>query len=315
MNLRRLCLLLILGGGVLARSGVPAGAAEPVKPVGNVIGDDPAKDAVPDESVQIKGIFNSELPRTERKNFLRLIVHPHFGDFHRKDYLRVPVGLRYGLTHNWEVSAAVEGYFAHGLGSVAAFSEYGLSAFDVGTKYRSPWTPLPGWEMATGLDYTLPLDHPPLELTDGLAHTQPYVTFARDFPAWHGVRLFWGTGLDLVRTTSVAGQLDTNDFGDDANTLTAGFVWPRGRHTYTFESTFATTALIGDTTQNRITVRPGLIFELPPKWTFHSRGQWILGVAVPVTEGPDGLEVGLSVKLRGNFNLKRLLGRGGDKVK
>ena len=105
--------------------------------------DVPEDEADPDEAVRIKGVFNSELPRTERKNFLRLIVRPHFGDFHRKDYLRVPVGVRYGLTQNWEVSTAFEGFFAHGLGDASPFSKYGLSAFQVGTKYRSSISLLP----------------------------------------------------------------------------------------------------------------------------------------------------------------------------
>ncbi len=266
----------------------------------------------PDEAVRIKGIFNSELPRTERKNFLRLTVHPHFGDFHRKDYLRLPVGVRYGITKNWEASTALEGFFAHGLGDVSAFSEYGLSGFQVGTKYRSSTSLLPGWEMGLGVDYTLPFQDTPAELTDGFEHINPYITFARSFSGWQGVRLFWGTGLDLVRDTKAAGVLDTNEFGENANEFTGGFILLRGRHTYTLEVKFATTELIGDTSQNRITVRPGIIFQLPPRLTFKSHGQWTMGIAVPMTQGPDGFDVGVSVKFRGNFNLKRLIGQGGD---
>ncbi len=269
-------------------------------------------DAVPDEEVRIKGVFNSELPRTERKHYLRMIVHPHFGDLHREDYLRAPIGLRYGLTENWEVSAAIEGYFAHGLGDESFFNKYGLSAMQLGTKYRPNWTFVPGWEMGMGLDYSHPLDHPPVDITDGLSHTKPYLTFARDFPEWQGLRVFWGVGVDEVSETSVQGRLEKNDFGSSSNSFTAGFVWPRTGFTYTFESTYATTALLGEDNEHRITVRPGMIFELPQQWTFHSRGQWLMGVATPVTWGPDGWEVGLSVKLRGNFNLKKMIRGGGN---
>ncbi len=267
---------------------------------------------VADEEVQIKGVFNSELPRTERKNFLRLIVHPHFGDLHRKAYLRAPVGVRYGLTDHWEISAALEGYVAHGLGRVAPFTEAGLSAMQLGTKFRSDWSLLPEWEMAVGLDYTHPLDHPPIELTDGFEHTKPYITFARNLPEWHSVRLFWGTGLDLLGSTAVAGRLEKNEFDSNANTFTAGFVWPQDQHAFTLEANYATTSLLGDDNLNRITVRPGFIFLVPDRWTFNSRGQWRVGVATPVTWGPDGWEVGVSVKFRANFNLKKLLRRGGD---
>ena len=50
-----------------------------------------------DDELRIRGIFDSALPGTERKNSLRLIVHPHFGDLHARDFLRVPLGLRYGV--------------------------------------------------------------------------------------------------------------------------------------------------------------------------------------------------------------------------
>ncbi len=278
-------------------------------------GDEPpvaADEAVPDEEVQIKGVFNSELPRTERKHYLRLLVHPHFGDLHRKDSLRMPVGVRYGLTENWEVSAALESYFAHGFGESSPFAETGLSAVQFGTKHRPEWTLVPGWEMALGIDYVHPLNHPPIELTDGFEHTRPYVTFARDFPDWHGVRFFWGTGADIVGDTAVAGRLEKNEFGTHANTFITGFVWPRQRFSQTFELTYATTILLGEDNLNRITVRPGCVFVLPERWTFHSRGQWVVGVAVPVTWGPDGWEAGLSVKFRGDFNFKKLLRRSGD---
>ena len=267
---------------------------------------------VPDEEVQVQGVFNAELPRTEQKHYLRLILHPHFGDLHRKDYLRTPVGVRYGVTDNWEISAAVEGYFAHGLGTVDPFAEAGLSELQLGTKYRPDWPLLPGWEMALGLDYRHPLDHPPIELTDGFEHTQPYVTFARDLPSWHGVRLFWGARVDLLDGTGVAGRLEKNEFGSSANTFTAGFVWPQDRHAFTFETTYATTTWLGEDDLHRITVRPGFTFEVPDRWTFNSRGQWRMGIAAPVTWGPDGWEVGLSVKFRANFDLKKLLRRRGD---
>ncbi|HWA24964.1 MAG TPA: hypothetical protein VG734_04745, partial [Lacunisphaera sp.] len=34
-----------------------------------------------DDDLRIKGVFETALPKTERKSSLRLIVHPHLGDF------------------------------------------------------------------------------------------------------------------------------------------------------------------------------------------------------------------------------------------
>ena len=265
------------------------------------------------EDVELRGIFEGVLPRTQRKNSLRLLVHPHFGDFHRKSYLRAPVGLRYGLTKNWDVAAMVEGYVSHGIDGVPAFEKYGISEFHVASKYRSRWSPFRGWEMAGRLRYSHPLDHPPVELVDGFEHVMPTITFARRLEGWPGVELFWGTGVDLVRRTHVAGKLEENEFGDDANILTAGMVWERGRRVYTLETNLATTSLIGTTDLYRFSIRPGIIFRLPSRFTFNSRGDWRMGMAVNLIYGPDGPDVGLSVKFRGNFDLKAWRNRHRDR--
>ena len=157
--------------------------------------------------------------------------------------------------------------------------------------------------------YTHPLDNPPIELIDGYEHWMPEVTFARQVQGRPGMEVFWGTGLDQVRKTHIAGALDENEFGDDANTFTGGVVWQKGERVYTFETIYATTALMGTTSQNRIQVRPGVIFKIPDRFTFHSRGDWRMGVALKWIYGPDGHDIGMSVKFRGNFDLKKLLGR------
>lgn len=257
------------------------------------------------EDVEIRGVFEGVLPQTQDKYTFKLLVNPHFGDFHRKSYLRAPLGLRYGLTDNWDVSAELEGYFSHGLDNVAAFEEWGLSEMHLTTKYRSNWSPLPGWDMAVRLRYTRPLDHPPLELTDGLEHILPAVTFAREVENWPGAEVFWSAGLDLTRETTTRGMLDDNEFGEDANLFTGGMVWRRDRRIYTFEATYATSSLIGRTDQHRIRLRPGVIFDLPRRFSFNSSGDWRVGVALKYVHGPDGPDFGLSVKFRGSFDLKR----------
>jgi hypothetical protein len=70
----------------------------------------------------------------EKKNRLKLIIHPHFGDLHRRDYLRMPLGLRYGLTQNWEITGEVEAFFAHGLGDIPFFHQEGHSPVTTSTR-------------------------------------------------------------------------------------------------------------------------------------------------------------------------------------
>ena len=55
-------------------------------------------------------------------------------------------------------------------------------------------------------------------------------------------------------------------------------------------------------------VRPGLLWMIPPRFTFGSTGRWLLGGAVQFTRGPDGSDVRVSAKVRGNFDFLRLIG-------
>jgi hypothetical protein len=255
--------------------------------------------------MQIEGVFNSSLPGTEKKNRLKLLFRPHFGDFHRKDYLRVPLALRYGLTDNWDVTGGMEGYFSHGLGDVNWMDEYGFSALRFSTKYRIGHRFWAHWDMGVGIDYITPVSSPPADVSDGLSHFGYHVSFSRELESWEGWRIFWAVGADDVSTTGRPIFLEKNDLGDDSVNLSGGFVWQRTGHSYTLEMSYATTRLIGTLNRDIFTIRPGIIWKLPKKYTFGAKGDWFLGVSTKVSQGSDGTDFGVSGKLRVSFNFKK----------
>ena len=57
-----------------------------------------------------------------------------------------------------------------------------------------------------------------------------------------------------------------------------------------------------------VALRPSVVWVLPQRYTFSSKGKWLLGLGLRLTRGPDGNDVGLNAKLRVNFDFKRLLG-------
>lgn len=260
---------------------------------------------VSDDELRIRGIFDTALPGVEKKNRLKLIIHPHFGDLHRKDYIRTPVGLRYGLTQDWEITGEVESYFSHGLGDEQFFNRAGFSSYHFGTKYRIGEAFWKGWDTGVGLDYITPNGSPPPDVTDGLRHFSYFVTFSRYLQARKDLRFFWGLSTDNVTRTGLPMTLDKNELGDDSMSANAGIVWQRAKYTYTFETSLASTRLMGDNHRDVFTVRPGIVWPLPKRYTFNSRGQWLLGVAPRVSFGPDGSDFGFSVKLRASFDFKR----------
>lgn len=265
-----------------------------------------------DNDLRIQGIFNSALPGTEKKNSLRLIVHPHLGDLTKRDHIRSALGLRYGLTTRWEATAETDSYFTHGLKKGGFFEKAGFASIHLGTKYRIGDPLHLGVDTSVGLDWSRPLGTPPPDVTDGLKHLSPFFTMSRPLRTHPGWRVFWGLGYDDVTQTDVIGALEKNDLRDDSLGFSGGVLWERGPTTYTLETTYQTTRLTSDSDRYVIGVRPAVVWTIPPKYTFHAKGKWLLGVGLRLTHGPDGNDVGLSAKLRVNFDFKRLLGRKKD---
>ncbi len=299
----------LFGCALVLALAAPFGRAEEavaVAPAAN----EPAKvQKATDDDLRIQGIFNSALPGTERKSSLRLIVHPHLGDLTKRDEIRTALGIRYGLTANWEATAETDAYFTHGLKGGNFGEEAGFASIHLGTKYRLGDPLKLGIDTSVGIDWSRPLGTPPPAVTDGLKHISPFFTMSRQLQSHPGWRVFWGLGYDDVTQTDVIGKLEKNDLRDDSLGLSAGVLWERGPTTYTLETTYQTTRLTSDSDRYVLGVRPGVVWTIPPKYTFHARGKWLLGVGFRFTHGPDGNDVGLNAKLRVNFDFKRLLGR------
>jgi hypothetical protein len=285
----RLFSILLLAGSV-------ARAAEP-----------PEQPAPPDDDLRLPGIFQSLLPFTEGKYALKLTLRPHFGDLTKRDFLRAPIGLRYGLTERWEISGEAETYFAHGLKDRSFFDDSGLASVRFTTKYHLAKPVFNRWETATGLEYIRPVNNPPPQITDGYQHVVPFVTFARPILGYPGARFFWGLSADFINLTDIPGEMVRNELNDDTLTLTTGVVWQRHPFTYTFETAVTTTRAFGDIDEEQITVRPGVVWRVPSKYTFDSKAEWFLGLGLRGEYGPEGTDFGVSARVRVNFDFKQWL--------
>lgn len=266
------------------------------------------------DEIRIREVFSSHLPGTMAKNSFRASIHPHFGDLDRHDYFRISNTLRYGATSKLELSAGFDAYASHGLGDVGFFKEIGIMSVQFGGKLNIGDRILHGWDSSIGVDAVIPTGTPPVELTDGLRHISPYVTFSRRMESRPQIRLFWGAGFDFVNLAEYPGELQDNQLDDDSVNVSAGFVIDRNMLHYSFESQLATTRGIGNGSDDDVlTLRPGIIWEVPTFRDRHKRSNWMIGLGGRVSFGPDGTDVGASAKLRYNLDLKHLFGRGGKK--
>lgn len=255
-----------------------------------------------DDNLNIRGVFDSALPNTLRKYSFKVSLHPHFGDFHRHDSFRIPLDLRYGLTSRLELTLGAESFVDHGFGEKSWGEDYGYSGWHFGAKYHGRFLQDSKWDQIVGFDYATPAGDVPAELTDGLEHFRPFMNFAKQIPGAGSSRIFWGLGLDLVSDSGFAGSEDKNRLMDHSQSFTIGRVWEREKFNFTLESSVATTRLLGRNDRDLITLKPGIIWKVPRRYTFNSRDNWLLGLGIRAEHGHDGFDVGVSVKLKVNLD-------------
>lgn len=291
--------LLAIGNGVAAPAEQPAApeTTAVIRPV------NPSA-AYGDDEFLIPEVFQSHLPTTLEKYALRVWLNPHVGDYLNKDHMRLTTGIRYGLSANWEMSMNSDLYFSHGNGAVRAFEEYGAANIQLGTKINLGQPLRAGWDIGTGFDYITPTGRPPAELTDGLRHFMPYLTFSHRCETRPNLRIFWGLRLDEVTHTSLPGELGKNAFGESSSGITGGWVIDRQNWHYTFEAAYDTTRLMGRSSADVFTIRPGVMWEIPSRRSLRVKGHWVVGIAVQSAFGPGGTSVGASLRLRYSRDLK-----------
>lgn len=257
---------------------------------------------------KVEGIFDADLPKTERKGSIRFIVHPHVGDFTRRSYVRVPLGIRWGVNDHVEFTATVEPYLQHGLKSGSPGN--GIGDVEFGGKYAFIKWLKPDYDVSAGANFRLPVGSPPIDMTDGYNHYAPYAVVSRKSPRTKGLTYFVSSTADFMAKSSVAGTFRQDDPHSSNLRLETGFVLDRYPFHYTLETGVQTTSLIGKDNKQFVYVKPGFAWDLPRRLTFDSHGRWLFGFSIKFTEGPDGLRVDTGGKIRGEFSLRRLFGGG-----
>jgi hypothetical protein len=252
---------------------------------------------------KIEGIFGSDLPTTERKGAVRLVVHPHIGDLTNRDYIRLLTGLRFGVTDHLELSTGVESYIEHGLKKTSPGT--GLGDVRFGGKYAFGERLLPGVETSAGLNLYFPVGHPPLGMTNGRNEYSPYVVVGRRIKSHPGLTLFLNTGVNILENTSIPGSFERNTPHSSSLSVTPGIVYTHYPFHYTLELTYETTSLVGEGNEQFYTVRPAIGWDLPPRLKFHSKGRVTIAAGIHMTFGPEGTSTGGGGKLRAEFGVSR----------
>lgn len=253
----------------------------------------------------IRGLFDFDLPSIDPPGTIKLVLHPHLGDFVRRDYMRMEGGIRWAINDHFEIRPEASVYFTHGFGSSG--DGYGVGELRLGGKYILRGWPNNDMETSLTLNVERPVGHPPVDLTDGLNHFAPGFLVQHRSLRYPKLTTFAGAGMDLVSTSNVIGTPVRNQPLDDSMNFTSGVIYDLGQVKWTLTATYATTALLGDTTEHFYYLRPNVLWYVPRKYTFHSRTQWILGLGLRASHGPDGTEVSFSNRVRAEITFRQVM--------
>ncbi|MEJ1974536.1 MAG: hypothetical protein WDM96_19460 [Lacunisphaera sp.] len=193
-------------------------------------------------------MFDFDLPDIDPPGTVKLILHPHFSDLIRRDYLRVDGGFRWAINDRFEFTPEAQVYLTHGLGDTN--DGYGVGEVRLGAKYVIPKWPTDGMETSLTLAASQPISGAPVDMTDGLNHLAPSFIIQHHSvhrPKW---TTFSGAGFDLVDPSEVAGTPVRNQPLDDSMNFTVGAIYDLGQIKWTLTTTYATTAWIGHDTHN-----------------------------------------------------------------
>lgn len=253
----------------------------------------------------LRGILETVLPFAPDKDSLELTFSPRFGDLIRRDHMRLPTGLRYGLSRDWEVSGEAEVYFAHGLGDVKFFEKTGVAGLNLGTKYRLRERFWRGWDTGLGLEHFEPIGRPPPDVSDGRRHLHYYATFSRQLEGPRDLRVFWSLGTHHRSSPTGPVSVETRELGNHWAALGGGFIWKRGVRHYTFEAIVESTRGIGTDENDVLTLRPGIVWLLSPQETADTRKRVAVGFTPRIRFGPEGITTGANVRVYATFDFKR----------
>ena len=280
-------------------------------------------------------LFDTNLPGIRSKGQWSITLNPKFGDFLDDDYVRFPFGFRYNPSRHFEVFSDFGGYFPNPFGDG---TKAGLYNWRLGGKYS--WMEVAGtrFNIAPGFTADIPVMNPPIQLSDGYARYEAYVSFSRqlqEHPHW---LVYLNLAYQFVentpfRATPIQPQPRDRIF------VRPGFIYyPGGNFRYSFELEYRTNALDfrkveGPAPLNQFEPPPGFSYEnwvlafqevheviAYPSITWFPRkeireglfipGNWDVGMQVrlPIVE-ETGVDWGVSLRFRWYYDYRKLIAK------
>jgi hypothetical protein len=268
------------------------------------------RDRVKEEVLRMTEFFDNELPGTLKKYNLVFSFSPRVGDLNRREFMRLPFRIRYGLREKWEIYAGMTPFMPN--------------PFDEGLDHR--WGPGEGRlgvrhdvgrlgtiydHVTVGLEGRTPLGKPPVQIIDNYTHVTPFINTSRALPFPH-TTLFTNYSYDRALDTPSRGPSPEGMHRRHTFAVTPGVLYKPGEFGFSFEYGFRYYEDDGLGCHLAHEFRAGPIWDVP-LWRTQSwglPGKWQIEFAYRMTyeEGLDKTD-GTSVRVRWRTSVREIFSK------
>ena len=263
-------------------------------------------------------LFETGLPSFFREGNYRLRLNPKFGDFFEDDYVRFPIGLEYSFSNHFEGIVDVGTYFPNPFNGGGGWGTYNLR---LGGKY-SWWSVADSeYNVSVGFKSDMPWSNPPLEVTDGWARHEPFVSISRELSDDPAKLVYLNVAHELVGTSPFTSH-PVSPRPKDRIFLRPGIIfYPGGNFRYSAELEYRTSIFDGRTPEavdyvdwqgtreykrafnevHEVIISPGITWFPTEEFRkgFFVPGNWDVGLKldIPIVEETDE-DIGVSLRFR-----------------
>jgi hypothetical protein len=254
-------------------------------------------------------LVDDDLPFLAPRGAYWFYAKPSIGSPFSGKYIRLDSGIWVKVTKAVDFNVGTQSYVWRDQTTNDA-TRRGFYGANAGIKYNRSLAGPAGTAMSAGLNFSTPISEPPIVLTDGYRHTDPYVTYTRPLSERLRVVGFATFGADLLAHYPPL----PNNFGDNqlhSNSLNCTLGATREFKYFTASTTMsgATTALMSKHNLQVFSINPKIIVPAEnilsflgtrlPHWHIN------LNMGAHATTGPDGRQYGVSASVSVNFDSRK----------
>jgi hypothetical protein len=253
-------------------------------------------------------IIDTNLPFLAPRGAYWFYARPSIGNPFQGKYFRLDAGMWIKATKSVDFNIGAQSYVWRDSNEGNA-TRWGFYGATTGIKYNRSLGGPTGTAMSVGLNFSTPISRPPLALTDGFRHTDPFITYTRPLSARLHLVGFASFGADMLAHTSLP-----NGYGKNmlhSNSLNGALGATREFKCFTVSASLngATTALMSKHALQVFSINPKII--VPAQHIFPTLcaklPHWHINLILSAhaTTGPDGQQYGASSSVSVNFTSHR----------